>query len=149
MTSKSDRLRPVARATEKKERSAAILVTESKRSLDEGMLQLEQLDIYRNEYIEMFRVIGGQGLSVQKMQEYRIFIANLESAIAQQRQLVEKYQEDYDANKKIWYASRGKVKALDAVIVRHEKKKQQEDARRDQRELDDRPQRVNSFDEKE
>lgn len=149
MTSKSDRLRPVARATEKNERSAAILVTESKRALDEGMLQLEQLDIYRNEYIEMFRVIGGQGLSAQKMQEHRIFIANLESAIAQQRQLVEKYQKDYDVNKKIWYASRGKVKALDTVIVRHEKKEQQEDARRDQRELDDRPRHVNSLDEKE
>ena len=142
---KSHRLHPVIKITEKKERSVAIAVAESKRSLDGHMSRLDHLNTYLNEYIAMFRTMGEKGLSAQQMQEYRIFLANLESAVTQQRSLVTIHQETYEKNKKLWYSARGKVKALGIVIARHEQKEQQEDMRRDQKELDDRPKNINNI----
>ena len=136
---KSHRLHPVVKVAEQKEHGTAIAVAESKRLLDEQLSKLSQLNAYLNEYMEMFGILGKQGLSVQKMQEYRIFLANLEAAVTQQRHLVAMHQESYEQNKKQWYAARGKVKALGVVIAHHEQKEQQEDRRRDQKELDDRP----------
>ncbi len=136
---KSQRLRPVVKVTEKKERSAAIAVAESKRVLDEQASKLEHLKTYLDEYRETFRVLGGTGLTVQKMQEYRIFLSNLEAAVTQQHGIAKRHQEIYDCSIKLWLASRGKVKALDTIIARHEKKERQDDMRRDQKELDDRP----------
>lgn len=136
---KSQRLLPVVKITEKKERSAAITVGESRRVLDEQMAKLEHLARYLDEYRESFRTLGETGLTVQKMQEYRIFLANLEAAVIQQQGVVKTYQDSYDNSIKLWVATRGKVKALDTVIARHEKKEHQENMRRDQKELDDRP----------
>lgn len=137
---KSQRLRPVVKITEKKERSAAITVAENKRVLDEQMSKLEHLKTYLDEYRGVFRAQGEAGFTVQRMQEYRIFLSNLEAAVAQQQLIVKNYQELYENSINIWRISRGKVKALDTVIARHEKKERQEDIRRDQKELDDRPQ---------
>jgi len=136
---KSQRLRPVVKVTEKKERSAAIAVAESKRVLEEHLSKLEHLKAYLDEYRETFRTLGEAGLTVQKMQEYRIFLSNLEAAVTQQHAIVKVHKETYDYNIKLWFTSRGKVKALGTVIARHEKKERQEDMRRDQKELDDRP----------
>lgn len=136
---KSQRLRPVVKITEKKERSAAIIVGESRRVLDEQVIKLEHLETYLEEYRDTFRILGETGLTVQKMQEYRIFLANLEAAVIQQQSVVKIHQESYDNSIKLWVASRGKVKALGTVIARHEKKEHQDDMRRDQKELDDRP----------
>jgi len=136
---KSQRLRPIVKVTEKKERSAAITVAESKRVLDENLLKLEHLKAYLDEYRGTFRSLGETGLTVKKMQEYRIFLSNLEAAVAQQNIIVKTHQETYDSSIKLWFASRGKVKALGSVIARHEKKERQDDMRKDQKELDDRP----------
>lgn len=136
---KSQRLSPVVKVTEKKERSAAIAVSESKRVLDEHLLKLEHLKAYLDEYRETFRTLGETGFTVKKMQEYRIFLSNLETAVTQQHNIVKIYQETHDYSIKLWLASRRKVKALGAVIARHEKKERQEQMRRDQKELDDRP----------
>ena len=136
---KSQRLRPVVKITEKKERSAAITVAENKRVLDEQMSKLEHLKTYLDEYRGVFRAQGAAGFTVQRMQEYRIFLSNLEAAVTQQQLIVKNYQALYEDSIKIWRISRGKVKALDTVIARHEKKERQEDMRRDQKELDDRP----------
>lgn len=139
---KSQRLRPVVRVTEKKERNAAIAVAESKRALDEQASKLGHLNAYLDEYRATFQTLGETGLTLQKVQEYRIFLSNLEAAVIQQNGMVKIYQETYDNSIKLWLASRGKVKALDTVIARHEKKERQEDMRRDQKELDDRPQHL-------
>ena len=136
---KSHRLRPVVKVTEKKERSAAIAVAESKRVLDENLSKLEHLKAYLDEYRETFRTLGETGVTVKKIQEYRIFLSNLEAAVTQQNIMVKMNQETYDCSIKLWLVSRGKVKALDTVITRHEKKERQEETRRDQKELDDRP----------
>lgn len=141
---KSHRLHPVVKVTEEKERSAAIAVAESKRTLDEHILRLDQLNTYLNEYIEMFRTMGNRGLSAQKIQEYRIFLANLESAVTQQRNLATIHQETYEKNKKLWYSVRGKVKGLGIVIARHEQRERQESIRQDQKEIDDRPRHTNN-----
>ena len=136
---KLHKLYPVIKVTDKKERSAALAIAESKRTLDENISRLNNLNVYLNEYMGKFRAVSEQGLSAHQMQEYRIFLDNLESAVNQQRHLVTMHQESYEKNKKLWYSARRKVKALGVVIARHEQKEQQENMRRDQKELDDLP----------
>jgi flagellar FliJ protein len=136
---KSQRLRPVVKVAEKKERSATLAVVESKRALDEHLLKLEQLKAYLDEYRETFRILGGTGLTIQKIQEYKIFLSNLEAAVAQQHLVVKVNQKTYMDKLTLLMASRGKTKALGIVIARHEQKERQENMRQDQKELDDRP----------
>lgn len=136
---KSQRLQPVVKVAEKKERSAAIAVVESRRALDEHLFKLEQLKAYLDEYRETFRILGGTGLTIQKIQEYKIFLSNLEAAVAQQHLVVKINQETYMDKLRLWMALRGKTKALGIVIGRHEQKERQENMRQDQKELDDRP----------
>ena len=142
---KFHRLHPVIKVTDKKERSAAIAIAESKRTLDENISRLDILNVYLYEYMGKFRAVSEQGLSAHQMQEYRIFLDNLESAVNQQRHLVTMHQESYEKNKKLWYSARRKVKALGVVVARHEQKEQQENMRRDQKELDDRPRNINNI----
>ena len=142
---KLHRLHPVIKVTDKKERSAAIAIAESKRTLDENISRLDNLNVYLYEYMGKFRAVSEQGLSAQQIQEYRIFLDNLESAVNQQRHLVAMHQESYEKNKKLWYSARGKVKALGVVITRHEQKERQENVRRDQKELDDRHKNINNI----
>ena len=59
---KLHRLYPVIKVTDKKERSAAIAIAESKRTLDENISRLNNLNVYLNEYMGKFRAVSEQGV---------------------------------------------------------------------------------------
>ena len=77
--SPSKRLRPVQQVAASKERKAARSMGQAKQNLAQQEAKLFQLKLYHQEYLERFQQASAQGISVTQLQEYRAFLAKLDS----------------------------------------------------------------------
>jgi flagellar FliJ protein len=135
---KSQRLKPVIKVSDTKERDAARALAESKRILTERQARLVDLNTYREEYTARFSAWGKSATPAILMNEYRIFLANLNAAIAHQEKMIENGQREFDDKLRIWYQVRSRVKALNGIVEMHHKEEMHAEAQRDQRAVDER-----------
>lgn len=99
--------------------------------------RLELLTNYRDEYQTRFLEAAQQGLGPEAWGNYRAFIARLDDAIVQARQLVEQSQRQTSAGQQEWLARHGKVKAFDTLAERHVLKIQYGELRVEQKQNDE------------
>lgn len=136
---KSERLTPVKRLAENREKDAAQRMAVSSQTYQAGLSQLEKLSHYREEYIAQFKTRGAQGISAARLIEYQAFVQKLDQAIEQQMQQVEKLRHDLGHKQQSYKATYNRKRAVDKVISQtraHENKVQEN---REQNEVDDRP----------
>ena len=105
------------------------------------MDQLEKLRQYHAEYLERFAGATRDALSGSQILEYQGFINKLETAIAQQEEIVSRSQEDCDSSKARWRGRYTKSKAMEQVLGRMRQAERKDQNRREQSESDDRAQR--------
>lgn len=141
----SRRLQPVANLAKQSERSAARQHGDVLREFQQQQQQLEELIKYRNQYVEQFQQAGKAGLSIVQVRDYQLFLSRLDQAIAQQRQLVQQHQAVSQQTQANWMDKRGKSKMLDKVVENRELAEKQTLEKREQRELEDRPGRVDAL----
>ena len=141
----SRRLQPVANLAKQSERSAARQHGDVLREFQQQQQQLEELIKYRNQYVEQFQQAGKAGLSIVQVRDYQLFLSRLDQAIAQQRQLVQQHQAVSQQTQANWMDKRGKSKMLDKVVENRELVEKQTLEKREQRELEDRPGRVDAL----
>ncbi len=141
----SRRLQPVANLAKQSERSAARQHGDVLREFQQQQQQLEELIKYRNQYVEQFQQAGKAGLSIVQVRDYQLFLSRLDQAIAQQRQLVQQHQAASQQTQSNWMDKRGKSKMIDKVVENRELAEKQALEKREQRELEDRPNRVDAL----
>lgn len=137
---KSERLTPVKQLAENREKHAALRMAASSQTYQAGLLQLEKLTRYRDEYIAQFKTRGQQGISAARLIEYQAFVQKLDQAIEHQKVQVDKLRHDMGHKQQTYQASHNRKRAVEKVIDRsraHENKTQES---REQSELDDRVQ---------
>lgn len=137
----SDRFKPIQRVASQRERKAAAALGESLKQRHAEQQRLDELKQYLAEYLERFESAARGGLSSNQVMEYQVFISKLESAIAQQEQVVSQSQQDCDSSKQQWRGRYSKSKAMDNAVDRMKAKEQKDQDRREQAEADDRSQR--------
>lgn len=135
---KSQRLKPVIKVSDTKERDAARALAESRRILTERQARLVDLNTYREEYTARFSAWGMSATPAILMNEYRIFLANLNAAIAHQEKMIENGQREFDDKLRVWYQARSRVKALNGIVEMHHKEEMHAETQRDQRAEDER-----------
>ena len=133
---RSQRIGVLADVEQNESDAAARALGDSQRMLRERESVLAELRRYREEYAGAGRLRGGN-VSAVAYQDYRRFIARLDEAIAQQSRLVSDALAECAVRRSDWMAARGRALSLEKAVERCERVEQRDDARREQRRLDD------------
>jgi len=135
---RSQRLAPVVKYTDAKEREAARILAQQQQQMEQQKNRLKQLEMYRHEYAKQFIDIGSRGMSAIKVHDYQAFLKNLDNAVLQQKEAIERLAQEYELKKRQWLAARNKTKAMHNVVDRYIDEEQRKEEKSLQKEQDDR-----------
>lgn len=135
---KSERMIPIKQIAADHEQEAVRELGRSQRALNEHELKLEQLISYRAEYYRMFQEHGSRGMDGSQLQAYQSFLAQLDSAIISQRNMISHVTEECDTRREVWQQRHTRTEALGKTVQRYQVTEQREQEKREQRETDDR-----------
>ncbi|WP_157313970.1 flagellar export protein FliJ [Chitinibacter sp. GC72] len=99
--------------------------------------KLEQVDGFRTEYRARLANSAQTGISVTQWRDFQLFLAKLDAAAIQQGDEVSRLELEYERRKTDWLACEKKVKAFDALRVRHEQNEMRKENQREQKILDE------------
>jgi len=139
---KADRLKPVSKIADERERAAAQILAKAQNTLLQRQQRLQELTSYRNEYVTQYSADPNLARPVVLINDFRVFLARLDHAIVQQQGMVEASRRDYEKKKQDWLKEHTKVKALEKVIERAAEQEQVIAGRKEQKELDEFVQRI-------
>jgi flagellar FliJ protein len=139
--SSSDRFKPIQELASHRERKAAAALGESLRQRAAARQRLDELKQYLAEYLDRYASAAGNGLSGGQILEYQVFISKLQTAIAEQEQVVSRSQRECDTSMTQWRGRYSKSKVLSNAVDRMHSEERREQERKEQLEADDRPPR--------
>ena len=139
---KSKRFQSVIKVASAHERQAATALGDAQASLESQVARLEELLRYQEEYQLQFQRAGSLGVEARRIQDYRLFLDKLRQAIRQQQNMVEAAQRLVEERKQQWFRSRGKLKTYGNVMERFQTEERRQEDKREQKETDERAQRV-------
>lgn len=99
--------------------------------------KLKQLLAYRESYRERLQESGKSGTSAMAMQDFRLFLVKLDTAIKLQQEEVSRCQARWDAGRQEWMRRRGKLKAFDVLSQRHRRSEEKRENLIEQKEQDE------------
>lgn len=138
MVDKSQRLQPVIRVADDRERKAAQAFGEARQVAANQEGRLNDLKTYRQEYISRFESLGRAGLTGAQIRDYQRFLEQLDRAIQQQEQAVSQARSQVEDSKASWVNKNTKATAIRNVADRFRRSEEQQAARADQKETDNR-----------
>ena len=115
-TSRSQRLEPVRGLARNRERSAAAELGSSQRTLHDHQQRLQELLRYRDDYSHRVAEAAQAGMGAGRLCDYRLFLARLDQAVDQQRNLVVSAQSHLDERRGDWVVRRTQTKAMEKVV---------------------------------
>jgi flagellar FliJ protein len=146
MPPRSQRLAPVQQVVDNVERRLAQNLAAIERRLAEADDKLLELTRYRSEYEQQFttRVAGGMG--VAELRDYQAFLARLSEAIRQQQAVVQRMRIERDAERERWRTAAQRAEAVGNLVERWQIEERRVADLREQREIDERAQRIRKID---
>ncbi len=133
----SDRLKPVRRVAENREREAARSFSDAQRRLKEQEDKLQQLRLFEREYQERFESASRGGMSASQLQEYQSFMAKLQITIRQQEVAVEQSRRENGSRKLHWQEKHTRTQAIGKAMERFRREEHQANERKEQKESDE------------
>ncbi len=134
---RSSRLQPVARLAEEREQQAGRLLGERREILQQHQRQLQELESYREEYLQRLQEAARGGIGALRLRHYQSFVGRLSEAIAQQQRVAQEAQQELETARHAWFQSRNRVKMVDSVMVSAQADEQRQELRSEQRETDE------------
>lgn len=119
MTSRAARLAPVIEMAERAEREAARLLGQGQAQLVQAQARLDELERYVLDYQQQWLEQGSQGVSGQWLSNYQRFLAQLESAIAQQQRSVHWHHDNLLRLREQWRQRHARVDGLGKLVQRY------------------------------
>jgi flagellar protein FliJ len=138
MMKKSQRIKTIVEIKAAQERNTLEALGASQRKLLAMQDQLEGLRKYRQEYQHRFNQLGGAGINVGQMLEFRSFMDKLDKAIAGQEQAVSECETDLMMKRKIWEGLHHRTQSLQKVCNSALAAEIKQESRREQSEQDER-----------
>lgn len=112
-----------------------------------GALQSAQLDAkqklalliqYRQDYLAQMQAQMQQGVTSAQWLNYQDFLATLDGAIGQQRAIAQQAATRLEHGRKDWQQNKRRLNSFDTLAERAERQEQQVQAKREQRDSDER-----------
>jgi len=140
MAKRTQRLEPVDRLARTNERDCARRLAGAQGRVTDAEQRCSELERYRAEYHEALRVRALSGLTAKGLREYQTFIARLDEALRQQRQLVLQLRGEQQREHQQWRDAAVRSSAVGKVMENAKREERQVEDRRLQREQDERAQ---------
>ncbi|UXY14588.1 flagellar export protein FliJ [Chitiniphilus purpureus] len=99
--------------------------------------KLEQVETFRDEYRGRLMASGQGGMTVVQWRDYQQFLAKLDAAASAQQAEIVRLEALYLQHKEVWLACEKKVKAFEALKVRHEQDELRRESKREQKLIDE------------
>ena len=115
MIKKSQRIKTIVEIKSEQEKKSLEALGASQRKLLATQAQVESLKKYRQEYQDRFNRLGGEGISVVQLQEFRSFMDKLDKAIAGQEHSLSECETDLMTKRKTWEALHHRTQSLQKV----------------------------------
>jgi flagellar FliJ protein len=115
MMKRSQRIKTIVEIKAAQEKSSLEALGASQRKLLATQAQVESLRKYRQEYQDRFRQLGGVGISVVQLLEFRSFMDKLDQAIAGQEHTLSECETDLMMKRKIWEGLHHRTQSLQKV----------------------------------
>jgi len=135
---KSERMKPIKQLATEHEQVAVNELGQSQRSLSEHEMKLLQLRNYRAEYAKLFQEHGSRGMDGAQLQAYQTFLAQLDTAIRQQIDMIKHVEGECAEKRDVWQQRHTRTEALGKTVDRFQKTERKQQNRQEQRETDDR-----------
>lgn len=135
---RSKRLMPVLELAESKERQTARILGESRQKLEAAQRNLGSLISFRDNYSAQFQRSGNAGLASRQLIEYRIFLAKINTAIADQEKAVHTAQIELRRREGEWEAARKHSRGIKKLFEQTLREERRSDEKKQQAEQDER-----------
>lgn len=139
---KSQRIKTLVELKAEQEKNALKGLGLSQRKLMDIETQVENLKKYRQEYQDNFNQLGGYGVKIAQLLEFKSFIDKLDQAIMGQEQALRLCKEELAVKRKIWEGIHHKTNSLQKVLDSAILTETQHKNSREQLELDERASRL-------
>ncbi|PHS27223.1 MAG: flagellar export protein FliJ [Methylophaga sp.] len=134
---RSKRLAPVVNIATKATDSALIKMGEANAAWLKEKQQLEELHLYKGEYLARFRQGNTKVMSAQKVLELRGFLVQLDQAIQVQEQQVHVYLQQLEQQRTLWQQTRNKEQAMQGLVERYHQEEAQLESKQEQQASDE------------
>ncbi len=114
----SDRFKPVLKVAENREANAARKFGQSRKQQHEEETKLNNLREYHAEYLARLHQTASVGISAAQLREYQAFLKNLETAIAEQEEVVRRSQQNTTEHKQQWTEKHIRTQSMDKAMNR-------------------------------
>ena len=133
---KSKRFEPIHEVASTSAKDLSRAMGDAGRKVSELERQLEQLQVYRDEYVRNSTQSSG-AMDAVKLQNYRSFLDRLGEALNQQQKTLDGARQEFEKRRAQWSEKRIEAESLNRVVDRFRKEEQNAADQREQREGDD------------
>ena len=140
--SRAARLAPVVDMAEKAEKTAVQRLGYFQGQVKVAESKLADLNAFRLDYSEQWIVRGSTGVTGQWLLGFQGFLAQLDTAVDQQRQSLNWHQNNLDKAREAWQQAFAKVEGLRKLVQRYRVEAQRLEDKREQKLLDELSQRL-------
>ena len=133
---------PVLEMALDEERKAAGLLGECQRQLEDAGNRLRDLEHYAGEYAKGWTERGSQGVGRDWLLNYQRFMAQMQTAIEQQRQTLGWHQQSLERARSLWRERYQRVEALRKLIEKYREEARARADKQEQKLLDELTQRA-------
>ena len=134
---RADKLKPIHALMLEKETDAAQVMSQARTAVSGAEAKLVELISFRGEYQKRFNASMTNGLVPARIRDFQLFLQRLDLAIDEQRKQIENAKMHCQSCESEWLRLRSKSKAIETVVDRYKSRDEQEQLRREQKELDE------------
>ena len=135
---RTQRIQPVQRIVDDREREQAKAVALARQKVAEAEAKFVELGRYREDYQRGFQKEAAGGASGLRLRDFRLFLSRLDEALRQQEQVVARAKSEQEHQTRLWLESQRRAKALGIVVDKWRGDERVAAERQDQRDTDER-----------
>lgn len=129
---RAQKLMPVINLARRETDQAQQQLTDANMLFNQEQRQLQDLQKYRQDYLQRFRTADQQTMSSKKALELRAFLMQLDQAIQLQETQVQKFQVQVQHKQQLWQQARNKQHAMETLMERYQREEQHQQQRKEQ-----------------
>lgn len=143
MKSRTHKIGKIASLAAAEERRLGQIAGRSRQHLEEQLDRLGELNAFRHDYAK--KSTATSNVSSAHWQDYQSFLHRLDTAVRAQQQIVRDSERMLETHRQRWIAKRRRLESLDRILEKYKTAERAQEARQEQKQLDELPNSQASF----
>jgi len=134
---RSQRIKTIVDIKQTQEQKALEELGGAQRRRQDMQNKLQDLQQYREEYQQQYMALGNNGVSINRLLDFRAFVSKLDKAIAEQQVRLQQIDHELQRKRQSWEQAHYKTRSLQKVHDRVLRSESMELARQEQKDQDE------------